>query len=247
MLEKSAQIKFEDFVTLTSQEKSAEGLYKSLIEAVSQHGFDRVIFSITNDCDLAPQTNGIGVFHNYPEDWHAYYLENEFHRFDPVLRYASQRVGAFKWKDIEDSSQLTSKQKKCLRLGEESGLYNGVGVPLRGKKSQLAGIALATSEKKDSCEENIDIINAYCNQFYIAYKRLLAPPEKIEAAIYLSKREEEILSWAAMGKTDEEIAIILGISRNTVDTHMRHIFGKLDVNSKILAVVKALTYGLISY
>ena len=44
-----------------------------------------------------------------------------------------------------------------------------------------------------------------------------------------------------MGKTDEDIATILGISRNTVDTHMRHIFEKMSVNSRILAVVKALT------
>ena len=62
----------------------------------------------------------------------------------------------------------------------------------------------------------------------------------------LSPKEAEILTWAANGKTDEEIAIILSISRHTVDTHMRHIFQKLDVTNRIQAVVKAIMTGMIN-
>lgn len=247
MFDKGESIKFEDFVALTSREKNANNLFEHLIKAVSQHGFDRVIFSIANDDELSEEQRKIGVFHNYPGDWQKFYLEKELNRIDPVLRYAAQNLGSFRWKEIEEKVTLTDKQKSCLRMGEEAGLYNGVGIPLRGRRAQLAGVALATSQKIDACDESIDLVNAYCNQFYVAYKRLLAAPRDIEVAISLSKKEQEILSWAGMGKTDEDIATILGISRNTVDTHMRHIFEKMGVNSRILAVVKALTYGLISY
>ena len=61
----------------------------------------------------------------------------------------------------------------------------------------------------------------------------------------LSPRETEVLTWIAAGKTDEEIAVILGISRNTVDTHMRHVFRKLDATNRVTAVVAGLTHGYI--
>ena len=46
MFDKGESIKFEDFVALTSREKNANNLFEHLIKAVSQHGFDRVIFQL---------------------------------------------------------------------------------------------------------------------------------------------------------------------------------------------------------
>jgi DNA-binding CsgD family transcriptional regulator len=46
-------------------------------------------------------------------------------------------------------------------------------------------------------------------------------------------------------KSDAAIADKLHISVHTVDSHMRKIFRKLEVNNRTMAVVKALTLGLI--
>jgi len=54
----------------------------------------------------------------------------------------------------------------------------------------------------------------------------------------LSPREVEILGWVRMGKTNSEIASILGISIYTVKNHLRHIFKKLDVYNRTQAVSK---------
>lgn len=54
----------------------------------------------------------------------------------------------------------------------------------------------------------------------------------------LSTREIEILEWVRMGKTNSEIASILGISIYTVKNHLRHIFKKLDVYNRVQAVSK---------
>lgn len=54
----------------------------------------------------------------------------------------------------------------------------------------------------------------------------------------LSAREFEILHWVTMGKTNEEISIILSISMNTVKNHLKRIFNKLDVSSRAQAVAK---------
>lgn len=111
MFDKKDSIKFEDFVEATSQEKNPENLFKSLIKAVSNHGFDRVIFSISSDDELTPEQRKIGVFHNYPSDWQKYYIEKEFNRIDPVLRYAAQTVGAFKWQEIEKKFTLQTNKR----------------------------------------------------------------------------------------------------------------------------------------
>ncbi len=54
----------------------------------------------------------------------------------------------------------------------------------------------------------------------------------------LSPREVELLGWVRMGKTNSEIASILGISIYTVKNHLRHIFKKLDVYNRTQAVSK---------
>ena len=45
----------------------------------------------------------------------------------------------------------------------------------------------------------------------------------------LTRREIEVLELVAMGKRNKEIAVILGMSLETVPVHLKHIFAKLDV------------------
>ena len=51
----------------------------------------------------------------------------------------------------------------------------------------------------------------------------------------LSHREAEVLYWIAQGKTNPEIAVILGIARRTVATHVEHILAKLAVENRCAA------------
>lgn len=60
----------------------------------------------------------------------------------------------------------------------------------------------------------------------------------------LSGREEEIMEWVCIGKTNPEISFILGISVNTVKNHLKRIFEKLDVSSRAQAVAKLVPYLL---
>ena len=61
----------------------------------------------------------------------------------------------------------------------------------------------------------------------------------------LSAREVSILQLSAKGFSNLEIAEILGISVNSVKTHFRHIFEKMDVNDRVEAVTLALSRGII--
>ena len=61
----------------------------------------------------------------------------------------------------------------------------------------------------------------------------------------LSEREREVLRLLATELSGPEIAGHLYISLNTLRTHTKHIFHKLDVNTRRAAVRRAVELGLI--
>jgi len=62
----------------------------------------------------------------------------------------------------------------------------------------------------------------------------------------LTDREMDILWGIAKGFTYKDVAERLGISSNTVPTHIKNIYRKLEVNSRSEAVFEAIQRGLIS-
>jgi DNA-binding CsgD family transcriptional regulator len=61
----------------------------------------------------------------------------------------------------------------------------------------------------------------------------------------LTPREAEVISLAAQGLTDAQIARRLHLSLRTVNTHMHNLRRRLQVTSRTAAVVLAVAYGLI--
>ncbi|MBE6382558.1 MAG: response regulator transcription factor [Lentisphaerae bacterium] len=61
----------------------------------------------------------------------------------------------------------------------------------------------------------------------------------------LSARELSILQLAAKGFSNPEVGEMLGISVNSVKTHFRHIFEKMDVSDRMEAVTLAISRGII--
>lgn len=70
-------------------------------------------------------------------------------------------------------------------------------------------------------------------------------PQQPAAASLLTDREQEILELLAEGLVKKEIARRLGISYATVDTHVSHIYAKLDVANAPAAVSQAYERGIL--
>jgi DNA-binding CsgD family transcriptional regulator len=54
----------------------------------------------------------------------------------------------------------------------------------------------------------------------------------------VTPRERDVMRWLAAGKTDRDIADILGISRRTVHKHLQRIYEKLGVETRTAAAVR---------
>ena len=72
----------------------------------------------------------------------------------------------------------------------------------------------------------------------------LEPRSAWPIAPELTPREREVLRWLATGKTDADIAAMLGISTRTVQKHLEHMYVKLGVETRTAAVMRTLgTWG----
>ncbi len=65
------------------------------------------------------------------------------------------------------------------------------------------------------------------------------------ASLELTPRECEILDLLASGQSNKELARALGISPNTVKSHVASLFAKLDVDRRVRAIEKARFLALI--
>jgi DNA-binding NarL/FixJ family response regulator len=63
----------------------------------------------------------------------------------------------------------------------------------------------------------------------------------------LTPREYEVLRLLAEGKTNGEMAYILGISLSTVKFHIENIIGKLGASDRTQAAVRAIELGLLTF
>ena len=74
-----------------------------------------------------------------------------------------------------------------------------------------------------------------------------AAPARLDARSEdeLSEREREVLRLLATELSGPEIAGHLFVSVNTLRTHTKHIFSKLDVNTRRAAVRRAADLGLL--
>jgi len=71
------------------------------------------------------------------------------------------------------------------------------------------------------------------------------PDESASLTTPLSERECDVLQWIKQGKTNWEIAHILGIRERTVKYHVRNILLKLGASSRAHAIALAMSLGIV--
>ncbi|MBU8978234.1 response regulator transcription factor [Lysobacter sp. MMG2] len=119
--------------------------------------------------------------------------------------------------------------------------YRGDVQALRALKAGAMGYLLKSMLRKDL----LDTIR----QVH-AGRRSIPPEIANEIATHvaddaLSSREVEVLGQVAGGRSNKVIAAQMGISEETVKTHMKSILAKLDANDRTHAVTIALKRGIL--
>lgn len=83
------------------------------------------------------------------------------------------------------------------------------------------------------------LLGQIMRRFIAGYVQAMRTKRRIPSNCVLSKREVECLRWAAIGKTDMEISMILGRSHATIRYHIHRAGEKLDAVNRAQAIFKA--------
>ncbi len=90
-----------------------------------------------------------------------------------------------------------------------------------------------------------DALGLLARRFISGYVAVMRTQQWIPSNCSLSKREVECLRWAAIGKTDKEISLILSLSHATVRYHVQRAGDKLNAVNRSQAVFKAGQLGFL--
>ena len=164
----------------------------------------------------------------------------------PLVRYHLDHPQGGAWR-ISDSLGT--------RAFRSSGLYNeyyrrigidhAVAVPLFVDKGLLVSFVLNRIGRDFSDRECalLDLVRGPLSAFY-RHAQSRTRESHGFAALPITAREREVLTWLAAGKTDREIADILNANPRTIQKHLQHIYEKLGVETRTAAVMRAMEMSL---
>jgi DNA-binding CsgD family transcriptional regulator len=131
--------------------------------------------------------------------------------------------------------------------GEAAALLDVLGhreiYPLRVQAGRQRYFILFSSERTDRIDQSA-LTGAQMRCCYA----LSQIPEMLRQAVTqdpLSDRERECLIWVSEGKTTDEVALILGVSGNTVNSYITHAIQKLSASNRAMAIATAIRSGII--
>ena len=182
-----------------------------------------------------------------PSEWLSIYHEKDYARIDPVIEATLNQRLPISW-DIETVAHSNDReQQRFLRDAHDFGVCRGLSIPLYGAMGDFGLMTFVSRENPSQVQK---AIRRYKHDLHVTaihldqyIRRITTVPSR---PVALTEREIEVLCWTAAGKTSSETAIILSISKKTVDFHLYNAMRKLDVYTKAQAVAKAMVSGLIN-
>ena len=143
-----------------------------------------------------------------------------------------------------DAIDLSNFEQRALT-------WAAIAVPVHLPFGQIGAVSFnpLDRDKTDLAEDFItlgDAFGLYARTFISTYVQVMGSAQALPAESRLSKREVECLRWAAIGKTDLEISMIISRSRATVRFHIHNAATKLNAVNRSQTVFKAAQLGYIS-
>lgn len=241
-------MQISDFIECSSRSQTLPELFGLLMVAAEKEGFDRVAYgALTYHEPLhLPDHSPPAIASNYPSAWRTRYFEREYYRLDPVVLLAPCMSRPFSWEWLKQRRDLPARQRLIFEEASEAGLRSGVSVPLHGPGGRVAVASFASGAERVCTTAAASRLNALASQFHIAFSEISRAAPSTADVVELSQRERDCLAWAAQGKSSWDIGMILNISENTVNFHIKNVMRKLETTSRTVAIIKAIHLNLFS-
>ena len=178
---------------------------------------------------------------NWPDEWESFYQGSRAFTFDPVAA-AGKKSDGFFWRDLP--SAPTAAGRQLMVDAREVGMIDGFTAIRRviGAAPVAANFA-GESLEWNELERGVVMLIANSLISRMLYLRDIQITPNIEP---LSGRERAILSHAATGQHDKQIALELELSHQTIHFYWKSIRRKLGAADRANAVAIAMWSGQIA-
>lgn len=198
------------------------------------------------------------MFGNWHTEWVNHYISNGYYVEDAIPQHdngLNNDGRPYYWSELIAEKNLAKIQYKIFREAWEADLREGLVIPLRVSATELAMVSMAGREFSQNTEIR-GILHTVSMQAHRKAREILlreygaslmpdvlgrVPDADMKS---LTPAELNVLKLLAEDRSPADIAVITGISINTVNRHSANIKRKLDVRSLYGAVGKAIRYGL---
>jgi DNA-binding CsgD family transcriptional regulator len=165
----------------------------------------------------------VDSFARVTEDGRRWMMTEDAWRRNPTMIELRDRLGILGPERFEPHYALV-RQKGYVDVDE----HEHLGVPLLGSDGWFGTIGFASRSAKSAAVERQLLVLVTELSVWCTTRGIATLPE----ARPLARRQHEVATLAASGRTNSEIADALGISINTVKLRLKQAFERLGVESR---------------
>jgi len=231
------------FIEQTNAAKTLNELNRLMGDITLEMGFD--FYALVQHVDIRRSDTTENVWlENYPSSWADAYVARGLYASDPI-HLASQRTGAgFLWSQVGEIIKLTAHHRRVLAQAGKEGLGDGFTVPAHLPGESNGSCSFGVRRGRAVPTANLMMAQLIGTFAFEAARKVIARKGGAPAAKpKLTTRQLDCLTLVAHGKTDWEIASILGVKESTVRDHIQDACTRYDVRRRVQLVVRALHDG----
>jgi LuxR family quorum-sensing system transcriptional regulator CciR len=210
---------------------------KLLLERAT-HDLGFHFFALLHHADVRVASDRFVRLDNYPHAWVEEWLGRGFDEVDPVHEASREVHRAFAWTELSRLIPLSSEQRLVLRRSRSFGIGRGFTLPLTEPGEVTASCSFAMHGKSPLPTHRLSCAQDIATHAFVAARRI-ERASRVALRPRLSPRETECVGWLARGKSDWEIALILGISVETVRQYVKRARAAYEAVSRAQLAVLA--------
>ena len=206
-------------------------------EVTLELGFDH--FALLDHSSLSKPSGALIRIDNYPEAWALEIAERGYAGDDPVHRASRRTNAAFAWAELGSLIAVEPLHRTILKRSKYHGLGGGFTIPGNVPGEPAASCSFAVRRGRELPRSSLHFAELVGIRALHAARRLRGRT-RIASRPRLSRREVECVKLVARGKTDWEIARILGLSIHTARQYVKRARSAYDTVSRTQLAI----YGL---
>jgi len=180
----------------------------------------------------------------WPDDWLEFYNKNGCFEHDVLPIEARRRIAPSLWSELRNA-KLTAAQRAFCDAVWAYGWREVLAVPIHGPGSLQGLVTMATRTARSFTPGERAILEAMARTIWERCRTSENFGVFTEGPAKLSPREIECLQWAAAGKSDADIATLVGIKPATAHFHIEQAKKRLGVRTRVEAVGVGVLHGVI--